>query len=176
MLRLIEPSIKEKEQILAYKKAFQENGDLMDGTSFLGQLPTIEEWLESLELMKDPATLPEGFALAATWLVVREEDQALVGMTNLRFELSNPYLRDFGGHIGYSVHPDERKKGYGKIILKKTLKKAEQLGIPRVLITCKETNVASAKIIEDNQGRLESKVIDTSDGSLVRRYWITNKN
>ena len=45
-----------------------------------------------------------------------------------------------------------------------------KLGIDRVLMTCDDNNIGSAKSIENNGGILENKL--ESDGTLVRRYWI----
>mgnify|MGYP002236365423 FL=1 len=44
-------------------------------------------------------------------------------MTNLRHHL-NDYLLAYGGHIGYSVRPSERKNGYASQMLRLTLEKA----------------------------------------------------
>jgi predicted acetyltransferase len=40
-----------------------------------------------------------------------------------------------------------------------------------VLVTCDDTNVASAAVIERVGGRLDS-VFEDSDGQRYRRYWI----
>ncbi|WP_040211442.1 GNAT family N-acetyltransferase [Clostridium polynesiense] len=88
-----------------------------------------------------------------------------VGLSKLRHSLT-PLLFKKGGHIGYSIRPTERGKGYGNIILKETLNKAKELGIRKVLITCKEDNLYSKRIIEKNGGRIE----DVVEG--ICRYWI----
>ncbi|HPR80767.1 MAG TPA: GNAT family N-acetyltransferase [Enterococcus sp.] len=173
MLIFKQPSMEYASQIEQYKQEFQSSKDTIDGSSFLEQMPSIGQWLNLLELFRSKATVPENYALSETWLVIRQTDDCLVGMSNLRFELSNAYLKSFGGHIGYSVRPNERKKGYGKIILNETLKQAKTRGIDKVLVTCNDINYASAKIIEANQGILAEKVIDSSDQMLIRRYWIT---
>lgn len=173
MLIFKQPSMEYASQIEQYKQEFQRSKDTIDGSSFLEHMPSIEQWLNLLELFRSKATVPENYALSETWLVIRQTDDCLVGMSNLRFELSNAYLKNFGGHIGYSVRPSERKKGYGKIILNETLKQAKTREIDTVLVTCNDINYASAKIIEANQGVLAEKVIDSSDQMLVRRYWIT---
>ncbi len=173
MLTLVTPSMSYEKQIHAYHRALKENRDSLDGTSFLDCASSVSDWLASLQLFRSPETLPAGYALAETWLVVREADDCLVGMTNLRLALTNPYLQNFGGHIGYSVHPAERSKGYGKIILHQTLIEAGKRGLSQVLLTCDDDNVASAKIIEANHGKLENKQVDPTDNQVVRRYWIT---
>ena len=49
---------------------------------------------------------------------------------------------------------------------------AQQRGLSRVLVTCDDTNVASARIIESNGGILENTL--QIEGRLIatRRYWI----
>ena len=54
------------------------------------------------------------------------------------------------------------------------LKKAKQLKLEKVLITCDDTNPASARVIEKNGGVLENKVTNIIDDKpiVTRRYWI----
>jgi len=53
------------------------------------------------------------------WLFV---DSKPVGIGKLRRFL-NERLRVLGGHIGYTIRPSERGKGYGTLILSELLKK-----------------------------------------------------
>lgn len=75
-----------------------------------------------------------------------------------------------GGHIGYGVRPSARGRGLATWALSVVLDEARQLGLKRVLVTCDDTNIASARTIERNGGQLE----DTRDTELghTRRYWI----
>ena len=77
----------------------------------------------------------------------------------------------FGGHIGYTIRPSERRKGYGIIQLEKALEKCNDLNIDKVLITCNEENIASAKTIEKCYGEYENTVHMRDE--TLRRYWIT---
>jgi len=80
------------------------------------------------------------------WLYV---DGSPVGIGKLRHYL-NDNLRIRGGHIGYSIRPSARGKGYGTLILRELLKQAEAKGIPEVLITCTETNTLSRRVLAAN--------------------------
>ena len=61
-----------------------------------------------------------------------------------------------GGHIGYSIRPSYRRRGYGHRILQLALEKCGDLGMERVLVTCDEDNAASRRIIEANGFVFES--------------------
>ena len=102
------------------------------------------------------------------YVAVTNEGQ-IVGLGSLRHEL-NDYLKQFGGHIGYSVVPNERKKGYGTQILKLLLKEAKNKNINNVLVTCEIHNVGSEKVIKNNKGELENKI--EHDNKVTCRYWI----
>ena len=102
------------------------------------------------------------------YVAITNEGQ-IVGLGSLRHEL-NDYLKQFGGHIGYSVVPSERKKGYGTRILKLLLKEAKIKNITDILVTCSEDNIGSTKVIENNKGVLENKI--EHDGKITCRYWI----
>jgi predicted acetyltransferase len=96
------------------------------------------------------------------WLIVNEKP---VGFGKLRHYL-NDSLRIKGGHIGYSIRPSERINGYGNLILKEILKEAQKMNINEVLLTCDDNNIPSRKVIEKNNGVLESM----ENGEC--KYWI----
>ena len=84
----------------------------------------------------------------------------------------NDYLEKFGGHIGYSVAPSERRKGYATEMLKAALPKCRELGLDKVLITCIDHNVGSRKTILANGGIYESTVYEPDEKVNLERYWI----
>ena len=65
-------------------------------------------------------------------------------MINIRLEL-NKRLRESGGHIGYSIRPTERKKGYNKINLYLGLIECQKHGIKEVLLDCDKSNLGLSK-------------------------------
>ena len=87
---------------------------------------------------------------------MREEDDRIVGMINLRLSLINFSKKD-AGHIGYSVRPTERRKHYATEILNRALKIYDKMGIDEVLISCEKENVASAGVIMKCGGMLKDE-------------------
>ena len=103
------------------------------------------------------------------WLT---DGDAFIGEASIRHQL-NAHLLQEGGHIGYGIRPSRRRQGYGKRILALALAECRRLGIERVLVTCLDANIASAKIIEANGGRLENMISAPSGHGPLRRYWIS---
>ena len=105
------------------------------------------------------------------FLVFRTSDNVLIGMLSVRHSLTRPDLLKYAGHIGYSVRPSERRKGYATQILKLGIEKCKNLKIKQILMICGEDNTASKKCIERNGGVLHEKVL-LDDGVVQLRYWI----
>jgi predicted acetyltransferase len=114
--------------------------------------------------------LAEGFVPHTTfWLVSGGHE--IVGVSNLRHRLNAKLLRE-GGHIGYGIRPSARRKGYGREILRQSLRRAAAQGILRALVTCGKGNLGSARIIAANGGVFESEEFDAERNEVVQRYWI----
>lgn len=96
----------------------------------------------------------------------------VVGRVAIRHELNESLLR-VGGHIGYVVVPEFRRRGYATAILRRSLAIAHRtLGIARMLVTCDDDNVGSIRTIEKNGGVLENVVTGPDLAKPTRRYWI----
>ncbi len=110
--------------------------------------------------------------VSCTVLFAFNENNEIIGRTSIRHELTDHLLK-VGGHVGYGVVPEQRKKGYGTSILEESLKyiKENISQIDKVLVTCDEGNVASQKTIENNDGALEN-IIDIPGEKRKMRYWI----
>jgi predicted acetyltransferase len=110
----------------------------------------------------------EGRVHASYWWIT--EDGTYLGAITLRHEL-NDFLLNAGGHIGYGIRPSARGRGLATWALQSVLVRAPALGLRKVLVTCGNSNLASARVIEKTGGVLED-VRETELG-LTRRYWIT---
>ncbi len=171
-LKLILPTEEYLDQVWDYREEFLTAGSSMDGSGALRRSGTAEEWLVKVRLQADPATVPEGRVQATQFLTVRALDNRLVGMLQVRHTLDN-YLRKFAGHIGYSIRPSERKKGYATEQLRQALVWCrEELGLSRVLITCFDTNEASRRTILGAGGVYEGADYEPDEKEMIERYWI----
>jgi predicted acetyltransferase len=126
-------------------------------------------YLEALDSQRR-GVLPPGRLVPATFLVA-DVGGTLVGRSSIRHEL-NDFLAREGGHIGYGVLREHRGRGYDTEMLRQSLVVARAVGVDRVLVTCDDDNLASARVIERCGGVLESTV-PRDDGPALRRYWIS---
>lgn len=169
-IRLVKPEDRYAADIMRYRQEFLDAGDSLDGCGNLRTCSSAEEWLEQLRQCEREETCPAGWVCASTYLAVRQADDRMVGVIDLRHHIRHPVLSVWGGHIGYSVRPSERRKGYATEMLRQNLENAKALGIDKLLITCDADNTASERTIQKNGGRLET-VIEV-DGMSIKRYWI----
>lgn len=172
LLNLVKPSPKYSEAIWQFRQEVMERDgkDGFDGCGRLDQCETVAEWLEYVEDEESPKTCPEGMVPASQYMAVRIFDNKIVGMIDLRHHIDHPILGVWGGHIGYTVRPSERGKGFGKEMLCLCLKKARRRGLEQVLVTCDRDNLASEKTILANGGVFETEV--EVEGTYIKRYWI----
>ncbi len=169
-IQLIFPTLEYKQQILDYREQFASEEDGIHGSSGLAFAPSIEQWLVEVENARKFTTVREGWVPAEQYIALDENDQ-IVGMLNIRKSL-NDFLLQSAGHIGYSVAPSERRKGYATNMLQLALQEAPKFGLSKVLITCTDDNVGSIGVIEKNGGTLEDIRVDSYNNELTRRYWI----
>lgn len=172
---LTKPDLSFKEEIQAFRLEMLLSDSSMDGTGQLRHMNNISNWLAFNQRFENEATVPEHFVLAEQFIYVQKNTQTIVGMIQFRHEL-NHLLRNYGGHIGYSIRPTERRKGYAKQMLASCLKMCKSQGFQKVLITCKEDNEASRRTILANGGEYENTVYHDLENVMIERYWIDLTN
>ena len=104
-------------------------------------------------------------------MAVRRSDGRIVGFCCLRRRLEyDDDDPDFASHIGYSIRPSERRKGYAKEALRLLLQKAKEAGIARVRIICRDINEGSRRTIMANGGIYIDSIHGEESGLTVERY------
>ncbi len=168
-IELVKPSAALREAYLDFVAEFRAAGeDEIPGRGApLGA--DFEAFLASLRRRARAESCPNGLVAASTWWLV--QGGRVIGTCNIRHGL-NELLRDHGGHIGYSIRPSERRKGYGSRMLALALQRLAELGIDRALVTCDATNLGSAVVIRRNGGQLDSETVSPQTSRLTQRYWV----
>ena len=167
-MELRRPRLADKETVLEMMTEFEKSQSAHDGGFWDTENFVYEEWLESNQNQEMGINLPEGWVPAIQLVAFSGKGQAL-GFLNLRLRLNN-FLLEKGGHIGYSIRPSERGKGYAKEALRQGLQVAKEKNIKKALVTCSVNNPASRAVILANGGLIE----DVRNG--VERYWIEVAN
>ena len=165
MIKLIKPSIEYFEQIIELKQDFYSNNELrIQGSGSLDKYDDINEWLKSLNEIEqglNPKLVP------TTYYLILSDDE-VVGTISMRHYLTKD-LEEFGGHIGYSIKPSARRKGYAKEALRLILESYKDK-YDLILIMCEDDNIASNKTILANDGVLLSQI--EKFGLRINRYII----
>lgn len=166
-LKLTLPTAKMERSALDMRKEFFDAGEsVIHGGADFDSVTSYSLWMkQNAEAKTNP--MPGRVPSTAYFATI---DNKPVGMLQIRFELNDKLLAT-GGHIGYSVRPSMRGKGYATLMLALALERCASLGIHEVLVTCNVDNPASARVIEKNGGELEN-IVENSKGEKFRRYWI----
>lgn len=168
------PSVERKNEIIDYIKEFAIYHSDTNGMGALDKILegyTFEQALDMcLKLQDEVYAKKLGRCQSKTFLLIREDDDRIVGAVNVRWNLIES-MKEFGGNIGYGIRPTERRKGYNKINLYLALIEAYKLGLEEVILDCDVNNLGSVKTLEALNGKLKKTAIDPYDGVLTSVYW-----
>jgi predicted acetyltransferase len=166
MLKFIIPNESHKSQ---WEEIIAEWDDTRKRPRILFQ-PSFEEFINRIGQLSRWDDKEKQVAKSSVFLLIDETVERILGCLWLRHHIDFPIDREYGGHIGYGIRPSARGKWYATEMLQLWLQEAKKLWIDRILITCDDDNIASAKVIEANGGILEKCM--EKDGVKMRRYWI----
>lgn len=166
------PSLERKEDAIEYIQEHYQYGSHINGAGGLYKyIDNYEGWLEKLE--KDRTMAPtEQLVPAETYFLVRESDDRIIGMVNIRLTLTER-LKHLGGHIGYGIRPTERRKGYNKINLYLALQVCQEHGIEEAILTCDKTNIASSKTMLALGAKLVEEYVESD---VTEQKYVINVN
>ncbi len=171
-MKLIKPTVAHEALLKSYVDEMHLNHDSFHGCGSIEKYEHYKDWLKHLESYAVKALIPKDskYVEGSQYFLYDETRDLVIGMVNIRHEL-NDYLLKFGGHIGYSIRPSERQKGYAKLQLKLALDVLRTKGVSKALITCNSDNPASERTILACGGIEDSPSIE-EDGTTIKRFWI----
>ena len=173
---LEEPTIERKNEALEYLNEFVQFDSELNGTGSMDKCLdgwTYEEFLIEMEKRKDKDyAYSINHCPSKTFFLIRKNDNKIIGMINIRYDISQELLEKGASHIGYSIRPTERQKGYNKIQLYLGLLEIQKMGEKKILLECTVDNIGSNKSIISLGGILEKTEIDDNDNELTNYYWV----
>ena len=165
MIKLIKPSSENFTQLVELKQDFINNNEpRIQGSGSIEKYDDLNGWLKSIndiEQGKNEKLVP------STYYLILSDDE-VVGTISMRHYLTKD-LEEFGGHIGYSIKPSARRKGYAKEALRILLDLYKDK-YDEILIVCEDDNIASNKTVLANGGVLINKI--EKFGLNINRYRI----
>ena len=130
-----------------------------------------EKWIEKVITDIDIANIESGRVPSFSYFYVRETDNKIIGMINIRLAL-NDFLRNEGGHIGYCIRPTERRQHYATNMLNEALVFCKTIGLDNIIVSCDKSNIASANVIKNCGGKLDAEFYSDTFNEVIQRYII----
>lgn len=174
-MRFVFPNEAYEHKAIDFIQEFHDHASAINGTGGLDRFleeSTYQKWLLKVQADCDIANITESRVPTYTYFYIREEDDRIIGMINIRLAL-NDFLRREGGHIGYCVRPSERRKGYATRMVQEAIHFIKPLGLTKLFITCDKENLASAGVIRKCGGVLEEEFFSATFHEVLQRYQIS---
>jgi len=162
------PENKDREIIDSYVKEHHDNNEVGITSSFDLTSTDYYKWIEN---MHNNATIGDKEWGKAILLLCFEDNDELVGLLSIRYELSESLVNKYG-HIGYGVRPSKRRQGYASKMLKHALSVCKEKGLERVVVGCYKDNLASKSTILKNGGVLFAENDNFIKGKISQYFYI----
>ena len=172
IIKLVRPTKEHEEALQEYKQEHYNHGEKeIHACARLDKMDNFDDWLKQVENNSKKETASKNWTVSSTFLGIRELDNKIVGMIDIRHELNSDFLRNYAGNIGYGVRPTERKKGYATQMLDNALRYCKnEIGLDKVMINCYKNNEPSRKTIINAGGILDREC--EREGKTIQFYFI----
>ncbi|MBQ7358475.1 MAG: GNAT family N-acetyltransferase [Lachnospiraceae bacterium] len=171
-LFFVEPSMTYAAEIRSYREEMLAAESSFDGCLSMKRMPNPEEYADyCIEFANPSRILKENGARGTVLLCIRKSDNKMVGCMQVHHVL-NEQMRSITGHVGYSVRPSERRKGYAIRMLARAKDYLTSFGFSEMYISCMVENEASRRTILANGGEYLETVYLEADGVDLERYKI----
>lgn len=171
-LLFVEPSMTYAEEISSYREEMLAAESSFDGCLSMKRMPDPKEYTEYCTEWANPSrVLKENGARGTVLLCIRKVDNKMVGCMQVHHVL-NQQMREITGHVGYSVRPSERRKGYATQMLAKAKDYLSAFGFLEIYVSCLPENEASRRTILANGGEYIETVYLETDKVDLERYVI----
>ncbi len=149
-ITLREPSIIDENAVLDMKKEFISTYCKFNGTNNLNLYSDYVEWLANTIKQTHSTTFPEfDNAVKLTYLVTDSTTNQLIGMLEIILYNLNNIKR---AYVITCIRPSARRRGYSKILTKKSIYECNSLGVRKEFVTFEHNSKASndtmSKIID----------------------------
>ncbi len=160
-MKLVKVTRKHSDLIKDYKHEYLKYHDRVNGGCGIHHYKNIDDWFDEVEKI----VLGTSTKRIQSYTYLCIEKNKMVGMIDIRLHLPKEWYTS--GHIGYSIRPNERKKGYATLALKEALEITKKLNINPLIITCLKTNLGSKKVIMNNRGFLIDEILEDNEMNLI---------
>lgn len=166
-MELVRPKLSHYKAAMAADRDFESVGE-ESYTGCKGPIGYLG-WLALVEQFARPERLDDGESPNEIYFLV-DENGDICGFGQLRMYDTEDALT-WAGHIGYSVPPKKRGRGYAKELLRRLLEMGFDRGMQRIILTCDVDNDASRHIIEKAGGEFDGYYRDMTYNKRVYCFY-----